>query len=211
MKLYVIGPVTGCEDLNRRAFEDAKERLWDAGYDVLIPHGVVPPDATYEDAMRTSIKTMLECDGVALLEGWTGSKGASFEKNIATVCGLRIHPYLSWVSGAASWAHRKPVDPENDNSPEETQNQPSDGVPAPSNEVLGALARRMDETNALLRAVYNQISALITLETCELMKLFNRSTGELVDSSLKAVSRYTEISDAYFRSAGRENQDDREA
>ena len=204
MKLYVIGPVTGREDLNRRAFEDAKERLWDAGYDVLIPHGVVPPDATYEDAMAQSIRALLECDGVALLDDWATSPGALLENRVATACGIEAHCVGAWLLMAG-------VLPENGNSPEETKNPPSDGVPAPSNEVLGALARRMDETNALLRAVYNQISALITLETCELMKLFNRSTGELVDSSLKAVSRYTEISDAYFRSAGRENQDDREA
>lgn len=70
MRLYVIGPVTGRENLNCKAFEDAKEKLWDAGYDVLIPHDVVLPIATHERAMRLSIKTMLGCDGVAALTDW---------------------------------------------------------------------------------------------------------------------------------------------
>lgn len=204
MRLYVIGPVTGRENLNRAAFEDAREKLERAGYAVTIPHDLIPSDASHEDAILLSIKTMLCCDGVAMLDDWDTSPGARLENRVATACGLQAHCVGARLLMAG-------VLPENDNSPEETQNPPSDGVPAPSNEVLGALARRMDETNALLRAVYGQISALTAIETGVLMKSVNRSTGELVDSSLKAVSRYTEISDAYFRSAGKDGQDDRKA
>lgn len=74
MRLYVIGPVTGREDLNCAAFEEARAKLEQAGYTV----------------------TMLD-----------------------------------------DWA----------------PNPPSD-------EVLGALTQRMDETNMLLRAVYYQMEQI---------------------------------------------------
>ena len=142
MRLYVIGPVTGRENLNRKVFEDAKEKLWDAGYDVLIPHDVVPPDASHEQAMRLSIKTMLGCDGVAALTDWDESRGAKLEREVAIACGLEIHCVDTWLLMADD-------SPENDNSPKETPNPPSppsDGVTAPSSEALSALTRRMDKT-----------------------------------------------------------------
>ena len=63
----MIGPVTGKPDLNREAFEDAKERLLDAGYDVLIPHDVVLPIATHEvldaDGVPIKVGDTVYCDG----------------------------------------------------------------------------------------------------------------------------------------------------
>lgn len=116
MRLYVIGPVTGRENLNRKAFEDAKEKLWDAGYDVLIPHDVVLPIATHERAMRLSIKTMLGCDGVVVLSDWEGSKGAKLEHDVAIACGLHVHNFLIWMNRASSWAHRSPDYSDDDSS-----------------------------------------------------------------------------------------------
>ena len=197
MRLYVIGPVTGREKLNQEAFEDAKERLLDAGYDVLIPHDVVPPDAVHERAMRLSIKAMLGCDGVAMLIDWDESTGAKLEKRVAKMCGIETR-YVS------AWLRKKPDCPEDDNSPEGTPNPPSD-------EVLGALTRRMDETNALLRAVYGQISALtaivageLTKSTCDYPKQVAR---EALDKA-KAISRSAQV---FYESAGKESQDDRKA
>lgn len=153
MRLYVIGPVTGREDLNRKAFEDAKEMLEQAGYDVLIPHDVVPPDYDYARAMRTSIVTMLGCDGAAFLPDWDESRGAKLEREVAIAGGLPIYCVGTWQLMADD-------DLASTISPEETQNPPSDGAGTPSEEVLGALTRRMDETNALLRAVYYQMERI---------------------------------------------------
>lgn len=209
MRLYVIGPVTGRENLNREAFEGARERLWDAGYDVLIPHDVVPPDASHEQAMRLSIKAMLGCDGVVVLSDWEGSKGAKLEHDVAIACGLHVHNFLIWMNRASSWAHRSPDYSDDDSSPEETQNTPSDGVAAPSNEALGALTRRMDETNALLRAVYEEIAVLVTFGTCSLTKSANSSVIESIESTLKTALDYSRTAQAYYESAGKENQDGR--
>lgn len=80
-------------------------------------------------------------------------------------------------------------------SPEETTNPPSDGVLAPSNEVLGALTSRMDETNALLRAVYYQIGAGIALDAA-FMK------GGHVEEAKKTALANSIRAEAYFDDAG---------
>lgn len=200
MRLYVIGPVTGRGGLNRAAFEAAKDELWGAGYDVLIPHDVVPSNATYSVAMRLSIKTLLGCDGVALLIDWDESTGATLEKRVAEVCGIETHYVRTWF-------HKKPDCPEDENSPEETTNPPSDGAPAPSDEVLGALTQRMDETNALLRAIYHQIGAGVALNAA----LLADGNAEKAEEAKKAAFAISLQAETHYKSAGKENQDDREA
>ena len=209
MRLYVIGPVTGKPDLNREVFEDAKERLRDAGYDVLIPHDVVPPDASHEQAMRLSIKAMLGCDGVVVLSGWEGSKGAKLEHDVAISCGLYVRNFLAWQSGAASWAHRSPDCIEDDNLPEETPNPPSpasDGVTAPSDEALGALTRRMDETNAFLWAACGQISVLTALMGMHIFNKGNFPERLFTEALEKAAQLSEEVGVPYRKSDGEENQ-----
>lgn len=41
MSLYVVGPVTGREDLNRKAFEDAREKLERAVYHQIAALAVI--------------------------------------------------------------------------------------------------------------------------------------------------------------------------
>lgn len=205
MRLYVIGPVTGRENLNRKAFEDAKERLWDAGYNVLIPHDVVLPIATHERAMLLSVKTMLGCDGVAALTDWDESRGAKLEREVAVACGIEIHCVDTWLRMADD-------SPENDNSPKETPNPPSppsDGVTAPSNEALSALTRRMDETNTLLRAACGQISVLTALMGMHMLNKGDFPERLLTEALEKAAQLSEEAGVPYRKSDGEENQDGR--
>lgn len=97
MWLYVIGSMAEGENLNRAAFEYAKDELRDAGYYVLTPYDVVSPDMNYGEAMRTSINIMLTCDGVALLESWNENKNTKLEKEVATMCGLDVRPLYAWL------------------------------------------------------------------------------------------------------------------
>ena len=154
MRLYVIGPVTGRENLNREAFEEARAKLEQAGYTVTIPHDFIPSDASHERAMQLSLWWIASARGdVAMLDDWDESPGALLENRVATACGLQAHCVGAWLLMAG-------VCPENDDSPEGTPNPPSDGAGTPSDEVLGALTQRMDETNALLRAVYYQMEQI---------------------------------------------------
>ena len=98
MRIYVIGPVTGVEDDNRPAFEEARRELREElGCEVEIPHDAVSPDATWETAMRSSVKAMTACDAVAMLPGWMSSKGAGIEYNLARQIGMPIAQIETWV------------------------------------------------------------------------------------------------------------------
>lgn len=205
MELYVIGPVTGRENLNREAFEDAKEKLERAGYAVTIPNDIILPDASREQAMRLSISWIAKLDrgGVAMLDDWAKSPGATLENRVATACGMQVHCVDTWLRMAG-------VDPEDDNSPEEEQDPPSDGTRAPSNEFSDALTRRMDETNALLRAIFMEIGSLNMLVSALMLNACNGPKGMEEDATEKAALAAEEAV-ALYESAGKENNDDREA
>lgn len=207
MRLYVIGPVTGRENLNRAAFKAAKEKLEQAGYAVTIPHDIIPPDVSHEDAMRMSIGwiTRLDRGGVAALAGWDESRGAKLEREVAVARGLEIHCVDTWLRMADD-------SPENDNSPKGTPNPPSppsDGVTAPSNEALSALTRRMDETNALLRAACGQISVLTALMGMYMLNKGDFSERLLTEALEKAAQLSEEAGVPYRKPDGEENQDGR--
>lgn len=98
MNLYVIGPVTGMPDFNRAAFAEARARLTAAGYNARIPHDFIPPTATHEQAMRMSLRNLLDnADGIALLDGWYESRGATVEVNVAAACGITCKLVDLWI------------------------------------------------------------------------------------------------------------------
>lgn len=100
MILYVVGPVTGRENLNRAAFDEAARALRGAGHFPSIPHRNVPPDAEWADAMRRSIRAMLRCDGVARLPDWRSSRGARIESRLALDLGMPVKDVAEWCHGA---------------------------------------------------------------------------------------------------------------
>lgn len=97
MRLYVIGKVTGCEDENRPAFENARKRLERAGHTVYIPHDFIKPGTSWNVAMRISLSNMLmRAEGVAKLEGDYASRGASIEAATAYDCGMPVKLVCEW-------------------------------------------------------------------------------------------------------------------
>lgn len=98
MRIYVIGPVTGIDDLNVPAFENARIMLRESGFAPLIPHDFVSEDADWQQAMRRSIETLVKADGLAYLDGWQKSKGARIEMRIARSIGMEIAAVESWCA-----------------------------------------------------------------------------------------------------------------
>ena len=94
MKLYVSGPITGTKDYLKK-FKEAEEVLKGKGHSVINPAAVnsmMPVDTTYEEYMKMSM-TMLEmCDGIVLLDGWQGSRGANREYGYALGRDMEVFP-----------------------------------------------------------------------------------------------------------------------
>ena len=104
MKIYVIGPVSGMKDRNIDRFVKASSALQAAGYETAIPHDYVRFDAEWEDAMKASIKRMLDADGVAMLNGWHDSRGASLEYDVARKVGIPAYGVEFWLANASRFA-----------------------------------------------------------------------------------------------------------
>ena len=109
MKLYLAGPMTGLPEYNYPAFAIAREVLRRAGYEVVCPaeqnpdgpKQAVEGQATWLDFMRRDIREAVLCDGVAMLEGWKLSRGASLEVEVMRRLGLPTRMVADWLKDEA--------------------------------------------------------------------------------------------------------------
>lgn len=90
-RIYVAGPMTGIDDFNYPAFNAVADRLRVQGYEVENPaeHGTVK-GAQWADYMAYDLTRLGLCGAIYLLPGWSKSKGAIIEKNLAAALGMDI-------------------------------------------------------------------------------------------------------------------------
>ncbi len=89
--VYIAGPMTGLPDNNYPAFNEMAAMLRGCGFEVRNPaENRLPEGSTWADFMRAGIEQLLTCDTVVLLAGWSKSKGAKLECQIAEGLGLQI-------------------------------------------------------------------------------------------------------------------------
>ncbi len=116
--VYIAGPMTGIEEYNYPAFNDAAARWRERGWRVFNPAEHELPTVEQEAAlsvdeiralyMRKDIEWVMESDAVALLPGWQNSKGAQAEVTVARVLNLDLYdadtfaPYAETVLDEAS-------------------------------------------------------------------------------------------------------------
>ena len=83
-KIYLAGKVSG---LSRQEafdkFEKTEKRLIDSGYKVVNPMRITSSDDTWEAAMKTCIKALVDCEEIHLLPCWKESRGATIERALA--------------------------------------------------------------------------------------------------------------------------------
>lgn len=97
MKVYISGPITGIDGLNRPAFDAVATALRRLGYVPLNPHDVGDVDQSWAWNMRRLIVLMMQADCLVQLPGFTKSAGAVVENNLAA--GLRI-PRIALTANA---------------------------------------------------------------------------------------------------------------
>lgn len=96
-RLYLSGPMTGIEAHNAPAFNAAAAKLRALGYDVFNPaeHGF--DELPWEQYLRRDLAALLDLDALAMLPGWTASRGAQLEVHVAKSLGMPVLPVEHWL------------------------------------------------------------------------------------------------------------------
>ena len=91
-KVYISGPISGLPfDKVEQSFRDAEIRLQEEGYDVVNPlENGLTKDHSWHEHMKADIKLLMDCDTIYLLQGYTDSKGAMIEYDLARILGYDI-------------------------------------------------------------------------------------------------------------------------
>lgn len=101
--LYLSGPMTGLPDYNYPAFHSAAADLRAAGYVVINPaerDGAIA--LAWEENLRADIQLLVRlAGGLAMLPGWSESRGARLEGAIATGLGMPVLTVEQWPQAAA--------------------------------------------------------------------------------------------------------------
>lgn len=90
-RIYLSGPMSNMPDFNFPAFNAEAARLRALGYDVVNPVDINPDTTTpYNECLRADLKALLDCDTIAMLDGWMDSNGAHLEMHIAHRVGIAV-------------------------------------------------------------------------------------------------------------------------
>ena len=93
LKIYIAGPMTGLPEFNYPAFRRASLRLRELGFQVLDPSELFPENPgshPWQYYMRGSLRGLLQCDAILLLNGWDHSRGARLEHSVAQTLEMPI-------------------------------------------------------------------------------------------------------------------------
>jgi hypothetical protein len=90
MKIYISGPMSGHDDLNFPAFNDAAALLRAEGHEVVNPAEInTDLNADWLECIIEDIKWVAACEAIYMLPGWEASKGAMIERLVAAKLGLK--------------------------------------------------------------------------------------------------------------------------
>ncbi|MSS84518.1 DUF4406 domain-containing protein [Actinomycetaceae bacterium WB03_NA08] len=94
--------MSGLPEYNYPAFHEAARELREAGYEVLNPaESNRPTSDPWQLFMRDAIGMLIQADGVALLPGWSKSRGACIEIKLAIDLGIEIATPSAWIKEEA--------------------------------------------------------------------------------------------------------------
>ena len=83
--------MTGLPAFNFPAFKRNADRLRMAGFRVSSPAELnIPLDTPWQDCMCHAIKLMMDCEIIFMLNGWSSSKGANIEFELAKQLGFGV-------------------------------------------------------------------------------------------------------------------------
>lgn len=90
MKVYISGQISGrSAEETAGAFYEAALKLESQGYTPVSPY-MGDEGKTWGEYMRRDIKLLMDCDGIFMLSGWSVSRGANIERELAKSLGFSI-------------------------------------------------------------------------------------------------------------------------
>lgn len=92
MRIYISGPMSGLPENNYPAFHAEAKRLRALSFVVENPAENLGPDsASWQWYMRRAVAQLVTCDAIHLLPGWSTSRGARVEYELARALGMDIY------------------------------------------------------------------------------------------------------------------------
>ena len=89
MKVFISGPMTGIDDFNREAFNDAARKITKKGHVALNP-AVLPDGLLHREYMKICYAMLKVSNAIYQLPGWEDSVGAKMEYDFAIIMDLKI-------------------------------------------------------------------------------------------------------------------------
>ena len=84
MKIFISGPMTGYENFNKDAFNQAERYLKSLGFSVFNPAWLsFDEEWTHEEIMVVDLAALAQCDGIYFLKGRSKSIGSKIELEYA--------------------------------------------------------------------------------------------------------------------------------
>lgn len=116
IQVYISGPITGVKNLNRPAFDEAKELLDEEGYCGIIPLDfefdreiIEALESDGEDShhlyMRKCFEELSKCDMMAVLPNWYESKGVKYEMEVCKMLKIPVMVLASDISRVIKVIH----------------------------------------------------------------------------------------------------------
>ncbi|WP_230942435.1 DUF4406 domain-containing protein [Burkholderia stagnalis] len=103
MRIYIAGPMAEVPEQSFPALDAEAARLAALGYDVVNPaeinrgHG-----SDWLACMRNNIKHLVDCDAIALMEGWHDARDVRLEYTIALFLGHAVFRAVELVEERAT-------------------------------------------------------------------------------------------------------------
>lgn len=101
MKFYVAGPYSNRPGRERPGDIEEEDQLYNLRlyypeHEFIRPYDIDCgfPDPTHAQNLHADCLALLECDGIVLRPGWSTSKGAMIELNLAVGTGRKVYTYI---------------------------------------------------------------------------------------------------------------------